>query len=163
RFKLTGPNNYVAFSNQSTSSGLITLPTAGSYVLEASTLGTGPDNYTFKLQETSQTALTLGTTFNGTLAGSGHVQLFKVDVPQAQQFLVTIQAASSADHTELYVNSGSPPTRSDYQYVSAAPGSSQQHVLVPMAAPGTWYILVYAVSVPAPPSSYSLTAAVSPV
>src|SRR5262249_54281076 len=54
-----------------------------------------------------------------------------------------------------------PPTRSDYQYKST-PSAGQHEILVPMAAPGVWYILVYAEAVPAP-STFALSATASAV
>src|SRR5262249_37894071 len=52
---------------------------------------------------------------------------------------------------------GTPPTRADYQYSSVAAGSGNQQVLVPMATPGTWYILVYGEAIAAP-GAYTLQA-----
>lgn len=162
-FGLTGPNGYTAFAGATSSSGLVTLPTSGTYTLAVSAVGDGTGSYAFQLEQTSQTGLTLGTPYNGMFVGSGKAQLFKVAVPQAQQFLVSLQDSASADHVELYVKFDAAPTRADFQFQSSTASSTSQHVLVPMAAPGTWYILVYAESVATPPQSFTLTAAVSPV
>jgi RHS repeat-associated protein len=163
RFSLSGPAGFTGFTDATGSSGLITLNVAGNYSLTVHDTGDAGGAYAFRLDETTQTALTVGTTYQGTFVGGGQPQLFTVAVPQAQQFLVSLQGLSPADSIELYAQFGAPPTRADYQYVSATPGSTSENVLVPMAAPGTWYILVYAAHVAAPPEAYSLTAAVSPV
>src|SRR5262249_12588938 len=110
------------------------------------------------VRETSVTDLPLGTTYNGTLVGSAQAQLFRVTVPDARPLLVTLRDASPAHHTELYVKFGSAPSRSDYQFRSSSAATANQQVLVPMAAPGTLYILLYGASVPAA-GAYTLTAA----
>src|SRR6185369_4279483 len=46
---------------------------------------------------------------------------------------------------------------SDYQFASTTPGAVDQSLLVPAAAPGDWFILVYGESVPQP-SSFTLLA-----
>ena len=107
--------------------------------------------------------LALGTPYDGTLAGDAEAQLFRVDVPQSQQFLVSLQGISAADHVEVYARFGSPPTRDDTQYAATAPATTGEDVLVPMAAPGTWYILVYAETVGTPPEGFTLTAGVAPM
>src|SRR5262249_51954281 len=58
---------------------------------------------------------------------------------------------------ELYAKSGPPPPRPDSDSPSSPAGAADQDLLVPGAAPGTWYLLVYGTSVPAP-SAYTLLA-----
>ena len=79
--------------------------------------------------------------------------------------LVSLDGLPPAATTiELYAKFGAPPTRADYQYAVGDPGIDQPRTCsFPMAAPGTWYILVYAENVAAPPETYTLTATVSPV
>ena len=55
-----------------------------------------------------------------------------------------------------------PPTRQTYDYGANGAGSSQS-ILIPDADAGTWYLLVYAESVAAPPSSFTLLANATPV
>ena len=76
--------------------------------------------------------------------------------------LVTLEYASSIDQGELYLEYGAPPTRADYQFHSSSLGTANQQIVVPSAAPGTWYVLVYDDNIPAP-STFSLTAAASSV
>ena len=153
-FGLTGPNGYVGFSGLTTSSDLLTLPASGTYTLTVYGL---PGAYAFDLVQTSLTNLTLGTAYQGDLAGSAQAQLFKVNVPTSGQLLVSLQDAHASDSNEIYLQYGSPPTRSSYQYRYANLAAANQQVLAPSAVAGDWYILVYGNSVPAP-SSFTLTA-----
>jgi RHS repeat-associated protein len=162
-FTLTGPNNWTGFSNIGADSGLVTLPTTGTYTLTAS--GTGGmygGFYAFRLNVTSQTDLALGASFTGSLPGSGSAQLFRVVVPQGTPMLVRLDDQSTVNHNELYAKLGSPPTRSDYDVRFGSPASPDQTLLVDRATPGTWYILVYGDSVPVA-SSFTLQAAASKV
>ena len=156
-FDLSGPGGYTAFTDLSSDSSLITLPSTGSYVLTAHGNGAAGGAYAIALEQTSVTNLTLGTPYSGTLAGSGQAQLFAVNVPATQALFVTLQDSSQSNVNEIYAKLGSPPTRGDYDYRFANGVSANQQLLVPSAAPGTWYILEYAASV-ASSSSYTLTA-----
>src|SRR5262249_3190305 len=89
--------------------------------------------------------------------------LFTIATPQDKQLLITLQNSNLGDQVEIYAKFGAPPTRADFQYESSVPHSLSQNILVPTAAPGTWYILVYAERVPTPPENYTLTATVSPL
>src|SRR5262249_1310776 len=87
-FDLMGPNGYIRFTGQLSSSASLTLPAAGAYVLTARSNAGRVGSYAFRLDLTTQTLLTLGTPYSGVFAGSGQAQIFKVDVPQGRQFLV---------------------------------------------------------------------------
>src|SRR5262249_21684172 len=153
---LTGPGGFLGFSGVTADSGLVTLPADGTYILEASPLGGPPGSYTFQLAETSQTPLTLGTPYIGTLTGSGQTQLFVGNVPAGPQLRLVLDDSAAADRNELYAQFGTPPTRADVQF-SATAATAGQQLLVPSAAPGTWYILLYSAAVAAP-GSFTLTA-----
>ncbi|MFI5460129.1 MAG: RHS repeat-associated core domain-containing protein [Isosphaerales bacterium] len=160
-FDLTGPSGTV-FSNLQTNSGPVTLPSSGNYVLTAHGTGGQGGAYAFELDQTSVNSLTLGTPYSGTLTGSGQAQLFSVNVPSTQSLLVTLHDTSSADVNQIYAKLGSPPTQSNYSFQSSSGVSANQQLLVPSAAPGTWYFLVYSVSVPSA-SAFTLTASGEPV
>jgi RHS repeat-associated protein len=163
QFDLTGPNGYTAFSGTTTSSSLITLPSGGTYTLTVHSTGGQTGAYSFNVAQTTQTALTLGTTYQGTLQGSGQAQLFTVNVPVGgQPLLVKLADTTNTDQNELYVSFSTAPTTSTYQYRFSSLASADQQILVPSAAAGTWYILLYGNNVPAP-SQYSLTATSSSV
>ena len=162
-FSLTGPSGWVGFNNLTADSGLIPLPSSGGYTLTARSAGTQYDiAYAFRLLETLQTDLPLGTTFSGQFAGSGQAQLFRVGLSSSMPMFVTLHDASTSDRSELYFKFGSPPTRGDYDYRFVNAGSSDQRGLVSMAAPGTWYVLVYADSIPSP-STFTIQALASPI
>ncbi len=160
-FDLTGPGGYTAFTNEESDSGPITLPSSGNYVLTAQGTGGEGGGYAFELEQTSVTDLTLGTPYRGSLAGSGQAQVFEVSLPATQALVVTLQD-SSDDVNQLYASLGSPPTPGDFQYSSVNGATSSPQLLVPSAAPGDWYLLVYSVSVPSA-STFTLTAAGVPI
>jgi RHS repeat-associated protein len=150
-FDLTGPNGYVAFSGQTSSSGPISLPSSGSYVVRAYSTQGQTGAYAFHLDNLTVTTLTLNTQHGGQFAGSGQAQLFQVTAPGGQPLVVNFQDQNSGDVNELYVKFGAPPTRADYQYRGVAltdqvSGLPDLVASVPLAAPGTWYILVYNVT-----------------
>jgi YD repeat-containing protein len=156
-FDLTGPSGVVVFSGRTASSGPVTLPAAGVYTLTVHAAGGQGGAYAFSLTEISQILLKIGNSYQGTLSGSGQAQLFVVTVPAAQQLLFTLADGAAADSNELYARFGAPPTPADYDYRSQTPGAANQQLIVPEAAAGTWYILLYSDSVPSA-SSYTLTA-----
>src|SRR5262249_5634868 len=142
-------------------SGLVSLPTTGTYTLTASgTGGTYGGFYAFRLNVTTQTDLALGATYTGSLPGNGSAQIFRVAVPQGGPMLVRLDDQSTTNPDELYAKFGPPPTRSDFDERFGSPASADQTLLVPRATPGTWYFLVYGDYVPTA-SSYTLRAAAS--
>jgi RHS repeat-associated protein len=159
-FDLSGPGGFVGFTGLTADSGPVTLPTSGSYTLTAHLAGqeqTGA--YAFEM-ERMPIGLTLGTPFTQALAGSGQTQLFDVQVPIGSPLQVRLTDSQASDQNELYVKFGAAPTRADYDYRYSTAAASNQAVTVAQAAPGTWYILVYAASVSAP-GSYTITAVAS--
>jgi len=143
-FDLTGPNGWSGFSNLVADSSLITLPYSGGYTLTAhGTGGAYSIAYAFQLVQTAQANLALGTTFTGNFAGNGHAQLFTITVTNGGPLRVVMNNAGPTNVTELYVKVGSPPTRGDFDFQSITPNSSSQQILIPYAAPGTYYVLVY--------------------
>jgi RHS repeat-associated protein len=162
QFDLSGPGGFSGFTGLTASSGLVSLPTSGEYTLKAHSTQGLAQAYAFRLDVTSQTDLVLGTVYQGILAGSGEAQLFKVDAPGAKNLSIGLQDSAAADHNEVYLKFGAPPTRSDFQYRFTTPASPNQTVVVPDAAPGTWYILVYSESVPVP-GKFTLVATTSSI
>jgi YD repeat-containing protein len=162
QFSLTGPNGFTGFTNVSSGSGLLTLPMTGTYVLTANSSLGGSGAYSFSINPTTQTDLTLGTAYQGSLVGNVQAELFQIAVPQSQGLLLVLKDLSSADQNELYLKFGSLPTRSDYQYRFSNPASANQQILVPVAAAGNWYALLYTDSVPSP-STYTILATTSQI
>lgn len=159
QFTLEGPNGYVAFSNLTNDSGLITIPpgSGGDYVLSVRGSSDQAGRYRFLVRDSSVVPLTLGVPFTGDLPGSGSPRWFKATLPSAGQLLVTLDGANNADRNQLYVRRGSPPTREVYDYRYGSYDADEQ-LFIPNATAGDWYILVYGDHVPAPPSTYTLTA-----
>ena len=85
-----------------------------------------------------------------------------MSVPATQSLLVTLQDTSSGDVNQIFAKLGSPPTQSNYGYAYSDGVSANQQLLVPSAAPGTWFILVYSVSVPSA-TAFTLSASGEPV
>jgi RHS repeat-associated protein len=139
KFDLAGPNGFTAFSNATTSSSLITLPTAGSYVL---TVHDAAGAYAFDLAQTSETDLALGTPVQANVTGNGQAQLFKITVTNPGPLLITLADPNSGDQNELYIAAGAPPTRDVFDARSVVAASANQ-ALVVQARPGTYYVLVY--------------------
>ena len=160
-FSLTGPNGFSGFTNIAASSGLVTLPTAGTYTLIAQGIGGATGSFSFEVEQTSQTTLTLGTAYAGTFAGSGPPQLSSVTLPTASPLLLSL-VNTSGDQVQLYARRNGAPTRQVYDDAADGAGSSQS-ILVPRTAAGTWYILAYAVSVANPPGHFTMLAAANPV
>lgn len=150
QFDLTGPNGFTAFTNQTADKQLVTLPTAGTYTLSVHTVQQQTGAYAFRLDSVSVNSLALGGTFTGPVTGAGQAQIFKVNVPQLQQLQVLLADTSASDRNEVYVNFGSAPTRSDYQYKFNTTASANQLLNIPSAAPGDWYVLVYTEAAPQP-------------
>ena len=121
QFDLAGPNGFIGFSGLSTSSDLVTLPVSGTYVLKAYSVQLATGAYAFRLDQTSQTNLTVGTTYQGMLVGSGQPQLFVLDVPAASPMFVQLTDAAASDHIELYAKFGTPPTRQVYGEAANGP------------------------------------------
>ncbi len=163
QFELTGPNGYTAFSGLTSSSGLITLPTSGNYVLTGlwAAPALGPTGaYAFQLQETSVTDLALNTSYQGTLAGNGQAQLFTVTPTNSSALSIVLTDLSSNDQNEVYVSVGSAPTRDSYKYKYTATGANQTLVLPGQT--GTYYILVYNNLVTNPGNTYTLDVETGP-
>jgi hypothetical protein len=156
-FTLTGPGGDVVFSDQNSTSAPLDLPTSGLYTLSVDTSDGDPGSFSFQVDMTSLTQLTLGQTYKGTLIGSDQELLFQLDVAQAQSLLVLLNDETRSDLDEVYLQEGSPPTRSEYQYRFTPPASANEQVVASYAPAGTWYVLVYTEYAPAP-SDFSILA-----
>jgi RHS repeat-associated protein len=161
QFDLTGPAGFTGFTDLTADSPPVTLPASGDYTLTARVAGAQPGAYAFELR-TAPIALTLGTPFTESLAGSGQTQLFQLQLATASPLQVGLTDPQTSDENEVYVKFGAPPTIADYDYRFSTPAAPNQTVTIPQAAPGTWYILVYNPVVPAS-GSYTLIAVASSI
>jgi RHS repeat-associated protein len=151
-YTLTGPNGFTGFSNITTDSGLINLPANGVYTLTVAGSNGATGNYSFVINATTQTTVPLNGSVNSTLAGPGQAELFAINVPSVQALVVQLNDSSPTDSNELYLSFGTPPTPQNYDYRYSLADSASQSILVPRAAIGTWYALIYSDYVPAPSS-----------
>ncbi len=157
QFGLQGPGAWTGFPGLQGSSGLVTLPAAGIYTLQAQATGRQFGiQYAFQLAQTAQTNLVPGSVFTGQLAGGGQAQLFMVQIPADGPVRITLNNNGTNNATELYARLGSPPTRGSFDFRAAIPGSASQQLFIPEALAGTYYVLVYAAGV-ASPGEYTLT------
>ena len=157
-YTLTGPNGFTGFSNLTADSSLVTLPSSGVYTLAVTGQNGATGNYSFVVNPTTQTDLPLnGGAINGTIAGAGQAELYRISVPSVQALQVLLDDNSNSDVNDLYMKFGSPPTRETYDYRYSSASSADQTILVPSAAIGTWYVLLYSSKTPAP-SAFSLSA-----
>ncbi len=144
-FSLSGPNGWIGFSNQTASSDLLSLPYSGAYTIAAMNSGGQYDvAYAFRLVETAQTDLSLGTNFTGHFVGSGQAQIFRINLPTNTPLQVVLNNSASGNQNELYLKFGLPPTRGDYDFRSTGGPGANQEILAPGAPAGVWYVLVYA-------------------
>jgi hypothetical protein len=134
----------------------VNLPSSATYTLAVFATQAATNTYAFELEETSVTGLTLGTAYQGTLAGSGQAQLFTVQVTGATTLEIALSDAVASDENEVYVSLGSLPTRDNYDFRDSSAGANQALALA--AHPGTYDILVYSNLVSSPGSGYSLIA-----
>lgn len=155
-FTLTGPGGTTVFSNRTADSDPVNLTATGNYFLDAVAQGATGGSYAFRINLTSQIDLTLGTPASRTLIGTGDGQLFRVGIADGNPLRVALDDAAADDRVEVYIKQGAPPTRQDFDIRSSDIGADHQ-VLVPFAAPGDWYILVYAENV-AQPTSFTIQA-----
>ncbi len=161
-FNLTGPNGYTAFSNATANSGLITLPSAGTYTVSAHIAPGQSGSYAFQVVSDTITALILGTPITQTIQGSGQSHYFALNVTQPGQILLTLQDSASGDQNEIYVNFGTEPNRNAIEPWFYAGQSASEKLSVPTTQVGTYYILVFNNVSVSPGNTYTLTAQTAP-
>jgi RHS repeat-associated protein len=108
-------------------------------------------------------ALTLGTAATGSLsAGQSAYYKVVVDAGQTLQFALATDQQHQTAANELYVSFGTMPTRSQANYRYSQAFAANQQITIPTTQAGSYYVLVYADSVPSGPETYSLTASLVP-
>jgi len=85
--------------------------------------------------------LTNAAPFAAAFTGNGDEKYFRIDVPAGQNLLIILNDADEQGADELYVRFGALPTTGAFDYQAAAPGSTSQQLLIPAAAPGTYYVM----------------------
>lgn len=151
RFDLRGPSGWTGFTNLVTDSGLVNLPANGTYSLVARGAAGATDiAYAFKLIETTQTLLPLGTNFIGQFTGGGQALLFKITVTNSGPLRISLFNTGTGNRTELYASRIVPPTRGTFEQQSATGSGSSRELFIPNATVGDLYVLVYGDSIPTP-------------
>ncbi|MCX6902647.1 MAG: PKD domain-containing protein, partial [Verrucomicrobia bacterium] len=92
--------------------------------------------------------LTNAAPFTASLSGNGDEQYFRIDVPAGQNLLIQLDDADNQGANEVYVRFGALPSRGTFDFRAATPSRADQQLLIPAAAPGTYYILIHGESVP---------------
>ena len=111
----------------------------------------------FRLQETKVVDLLPNETFEGQFIDDAQAELFKVTLPQASPFKITLDNGATPNANEIYVKFSAPPTRGEYDYRFSHMAAANQEILIPMAYVGEWYILVYGNTIHSP-GPYTLVA-----
>lgn len=154
-FDLRGPSGEVLFSDLHDSSDIVTLPSDGEYSLTVHGNNGQAGAYAFKMARMSVTEITLGAPFASDILGTGQLQLFKFQVAQANPVLIRLDDNADSHMNEIYVRRGSAPSRGAFDFCSSS--TADPTVQVPLATPGTWFVLVYSRTAAAP-STFSLLA-----
>ena len=116
------------------------LPADGTYTLEVSA-GAGPGgSYAFRLVETSD-RFDAGHGLYRRHSGSGQAQTFRVDVPAASNSASSWTTARRQPQRAL--REVRLPADAQRFPVSRFEAVRRQQMIVPSAAPGTWYVLLY--------------------
>ena len=105
-FSLTGPNGFEGFKDIKADSGLINLPDSGTYTITAR--GTGSQlrsNYSFRLNETAISQLSLNQSVNAQFGQNGEAQLYKLELAQTSPLFLAMDSASKMGSNELISDS----------------------------------------------------------
>ncbi len=140
-FDLTGPDGVTVFTGLTASSGTVTLPQAGSYLLTAHLTADRPGAYGFNLSTPPQATLTPGTPAQESLVASGQEQLYQVTLNSPAVLSISVTDTNASDQNEILVMEGQAPTIAVYQYRTG--GTGPDPTLTVPAQPGTYDILVY--------------------
>ena len=156
-FRLRGPNGWVGFDNDLGNAGPVTLPSDGSYTLEAFVPGGTGGAYAFRLSQVNAPVLVLNMPSSGRLIAGQTVQVYQVTVPEDAAVLqLHFDDATDTDGVQVFARHGALPTRADYDYGTTEPGADHD-LVIPAPIPGVWYISVVGRNVPVA-STFSLTA-----
>ena len=99
--------------------------------------------------------LTLGQPYISQLS-TGAEHYYKVNVPEGEDLLITLDSQSDNASTELYVRYNAIPDRVNFDYMYDKPFRSDQDISVPTTSVGWYYILVRGNYVPSNPMGYNI-------
>ncbi|MEO8166317.1 MAG: hypothetical protein ABI619_13065, partial [Betaproteobacteria bacterium] len=141
-FRLTGPNGFIGFTDLSSDSEVITLPTSGTYTLSAFGSNGTFGNFAFELNRLNYISLFSDSVFQGTLLGSGQSQLFTFEVKDPGLVRIDLAGLTGANLFQFFGSFNAIPTRDDYQ-LSLFGGLGGSNSLLFDAQPGTYRFLLY--------------------
>ena len=116
------------------------------------------DQYTATFEIVEPVEVNDGQPVSGTIAVEGQYIYYKVNVPEGQHLSIRFDDLNDAGHNELYIRYGGLPSRSLYDYRYGSNLGADQQLIVPETRSGTYYVLIYAESVPDVPSGFTLAA-----
>jgi len=164
-FNLLGPAGWIGFTNLSTDSDFLTLPTSGKYALiAASNHGEYGADYSFVLDDITQTKLEPNRSTDGEMTGDSEALVYALELNEKTSIKCHLSLLGSISNTtfEVYIRREAPPSRSSYDFRFTVQDSRDGDVVISDAEPGTWYILLYGSRIPVS-TAFSLEALVKPV
>jgi RHS repeat-associated protein len=102
--------------------------------------------------------LTLNTPTPGNFSGPGMVRYYRLTVTTAGALAFTLTSLAGPGELRVVASRGVLPTLQDAQFDDTIPNQAGQFALVPMAAPGEYYVAVFNVSIMGPTADFTLTA-----
>jgi len=102
--------------------------------------------------------LTLGVPLPDTFFFLERAKYYRVEVPAGEHLFVSLDDADDIGNNELYVKYGSAPIRGEVRAMYYVPPSADQQAEIPNTQAGSYYILVYAESIPHWPAEFTITA-----
>src|SRR5208282_142005 len=92
----------------------------------------------------------------------GQSTYYKATVAAGQTLQLTLDSGTASAANQLYASLGTMPTLGQFDYHSSQSLEPDPQITIPATQAGTYYILAYGASVPAPPENYTLSAALVP-
>ena len=91
-------------------------------------------------------------------AEHGERHLYRVQVPEGKNLLLTLDDMDNVGVNEVYAKFGAVRTRGSYDYRYEGTAGPDAELLIRSPAPGVWYVMTYSGSVGASAGDYSITA-----
>jgi len=160
KYDLFGPNGWVGFTNINYPSGPITLPESGVYTLMAYGQGGGSTvQYTFRIDAVATASLAPGTALGDQFVGRFQMKQFKTHLDHSSPLRVSVECKLPPWSTiGVRLRYGLPPSLSVYDKIDFLRNmltvsglgctilgieKSQSELVIPMAAEGDWFVLLY--------------------
>jgi hypothetical protein len=179
KYDLYGPNGWVGFTNINYPSGPITLPESGSYTLIARGQGgSSAMQYTFRVDDTAIASLVPGTPVGDAFVARFQMKQFKIHLDHSSPLRLSVNCSLPPwSIVGVRLRYGAPPTLSVYDSIDFLMNTptvhggwetilgyekSRSEMVIPMAATGDWYALLYVYGLSAP-TNFTISAIASDV